>query len=480
MLRSMNSAVTALKNLQTGMDVIGNNIANVKTTAFKAGRTTFKDTFSQNIRTASGPREERGGTNPHQVGLGMKIGSIDNNMTGGNVNTTGIGTDCFIDGKGWFQVKSPDGVYYTRDGSFIFDGVGNLATQQGEFVQGYQANDNGDITETIGKIQLPITGVIDPKVTSLIELGGNIDSRCGDGFVKPDGTKIDIPNTLEDLYDVVDLPNGGKSYKLKDVWGTNEKEGKVSVLGGQVQISAIDSLGKNKHNMVLHFIKNDDAGENSYNVFAFYVNNKTGEMIPAVSDTGGGVFPVPGAGFAGTVKFTDHGKIDPDPGNLSMLKFTLQASKLTGAEDLKFSVDLGKLTQFESAQSLEETKNDGYPLGKLNGYMISGDGKVIGTFDNGLNKVYGQIVTATFANDNGLQKVGDNKWIPTLNSGDPSLGKPGEAKHGAIQSGALEQSNVDLAQEFTDMIKTQRGFQANARTITTSDQMLEELVNLKR
>lgn len=529
MLRSMNSAVSSLKNHQTRMDVIGNNIANVNTTAYKTARVTFKDSFSQNQRHASGPSEYRGGLNPHQVGLGMRLSSIDNIMNPANLDVTDKPLDLYISGEGFFQVKSADGTFYTRDGNFTFDDWGNIVTQDGLFVQGYQVDKEGNVNESIGNIRLPMYDVLDPKVTTQIEVAGNLDSAAGKGIkiaADPKDLQGDPGTTnLLDYYDRNQLDNGKYSYTLKKKFQSNDKGTVKSLLGGVANLKAIDTLGKDSHHMQLHFIK-DSAGlketddinqSNRWKVFAFYTDPATGEMIPAVGETmstntpgtpgtpGTGTTPTQAAGFSGYANFSPDGKLlsittaanqnqpgtgtptpgTPTPGTTTpednmKLKFTLDANRITGAEQQTFTVDLANMTQFEAPSSVEETKNNGYPLGVLGGYAVSGDGKVIGKFSNGLDKVLGQIVTATFANTNGLVKEGDNLWSPSANSGDPNIGKPGEAKHGILHAGALEVSNVDLAKEFTNMIITQRGFQANARTITTSDQMLQELIDLKR
>jgi fagellar hook-basal body proteins len=171
-----------------------------------------------------------------------------------------------------------------------------------------------------------------------------------------------------------------------------------------------------------------------------------------------------------------------DPANaVKELTFTLDPSSINGAAPINnFKIGLSSLTQYESKSTAFAKTNDGYKLGELTKMSIGSDGKVIGQFNNGDTKALGQIVTATFSNVNGLQKQGDNLWAPTENSGEANINKPGSGGNGALLSGALEMSNVDLAKEFTNMIVTQRGFQANSRVITTTDQMLEELVNLKR
>lgn len=499
MMRSMSSAVSSLRNHQTRMDVIGNNIANVNTVAFKSGRVTFKDAFSENLRTGTGPSENRGGLNPHQVGLGMSLNSIDNAMRKGSIETTGIGTDIYIDGEGWLQVSSSDGVYYTRDGNLSIDKEGNIVTQSGHFVQGYQVDDEGKVLETTGKIRVPIDDVLEPKPTSEIELEGNLDSRAGDGLLKPDGTGgIDFPKAgakLEEIYDRIPATGDvNVRYELKSQYRGDGKKQR-SLLGKVVELHAYDSLGKDVHRMELHFVAAEGRNSNKWNVYAFYNDDVKGKVPASPGNGKPNALGTGGAGFVGTVEFDSQGRLKSGGAGggtaggtagggttapLDKIEFTLDARSITGANEVKFNVDLSKITQLEAGSTVKEVKNNGYPLGELQDYAITGDGKVLGIFTNGRTKLLGQIVTATFANDNGLQKAGDNLWSPTENSGKAVIGKPGDGGSGMLQSGALEMSNVDLAKEFTSMIITQRGFQANSRVISTTDQMLEELVNLKR
>lgn len=473
-MRSMNSAVSSLKNHQTRMDVIGNNIANVNTVAFKSGRVTFKDTYSQMTRTPSGTSDNRGGINPAQVGLGMNISSIDNAMDKGNMDVTNIGTDVYINGEGFFMVESADGRFYTRDGNFSIDEEGYLTTQDGRFVLGYKADMDGNVIQKLDRIKVPIKDVLKPKVTSRIGLEGNLSSKAGQGI-----NKTGYPTDLDSVYDKEPVNSSdlsqGYTYKIKSAYTKNEAEKRESILGQTITTEIVDSLG-GKHTLRLDFVKT--ANPNEWDVYAFYVA-PNGAMVPTggvpINNTGA----ANGKAFAG-LKFTPEGIFDP-ANTAKELEFSFDPTAINGAANIaSLKVDLSKLTQFESQSTAFAKENNGYPLGELSGMSIGSDGKVVGKFTNGDMKTLSQIVTATFSNVNGLQKEGDNMWSPTQNSGDPNINVPGSGGSGMLQSNALEMSNVDLAKEFTNMITTQRGFQANSRVITTTDQMLEELVNLKR
>ena len=458
MMRSMNSAVSSLKNHQTRMDVIGNNIANVNTVSYKSARTTFKDTYSQMTRTPSGNSGDRGGINPSQIGLGMNISSIDNAMDKGTIDTTGISTDLYIDGEGFFQVEGPEGTFYTRDGNMNLDEEGYLVKKNGLYLQGYQSDNDGNIVEKLGKIQVPLKDVIKPKLTTTLTLEGNLNSKAGTGVTPP-------AQGVANVYNRVPATGDPATYVLKDEFADNSTAKRTSILGKRISTDVIDSLG-GKHAITIDFVKS--ATPNQWDVYAFRIDPATGSMIEHTINPA-------------QIAFTGNGVIDPnDPAAVKQLTLT-GFPTANGSNPIgDVTVKLANLTQFERESTTFVKTNDGYPTGELNKMTIGSDGKVIGSFSNGSIKVLGQVVTSTFANVYGLKKEGDNLWSPTENSGEANINKPGSGGNGPLVSGALEMSNVDLAKEFTNMIVTQRGFQANSRVITTTDQMLEELVNLKR
>ena len=425
MMRSMNSAVSALRNHQLRMDVIGNNIANVNTIGYKSSRVTFKDSLSQMLRGASGPDASRGGTNPQQVGLGMDLSSVDTLFTTGVPDRTDRGLDVMVNGEGFFMVSADgtdNGMYYTRAGNFDIDEDGNLVNADGLRVLGYKADDAGNVGNEVGGIVVPLADSIPPIPTTNVIMEGNLDARTANG-----------------------------------------EEGRIT------EITVTDSLGTN-HKISLSFSKTSTVSPPP----APPAVASTWTVTPTVVQNPP-VDPPVAAGTPATLNFDANGKLIP-PGTLAgTLTLTNGA-----ASPLNFTIDMSALTQYSSESNALMRSQDGSPVGVLTSYAIGQRGEVEGVFSNGRTKILGQIATSIFANPAGLVKMGGNLYRSSANSGDPQVNKPGTGGNGGLQPGALEMSNVDLGKEFTNMIVTQRGFQANSRIISTTDQMLEELVNLKR
>lgn len=432
MMRSMNSAVSGLKAHQIRMDVIGNNIANVNTIAFKSGRVTFSEIFSQTLSGASAPDSAngRGGTNPKQIGLGLAVNAIDTLTTRGGFDTTDNPTDMAIDGDGYFICKRGDSSFqFTRAGNFQIDPLGNLVTGTGMMVYGWQKlKDDGsgefDTESEIEPLNLYSDNyrnkrVIPASETKYAKLTGNLDSA----------TKVTTTPTDSDYF--------------------------------SVPMTVYDSLG-NAYEIHVKFWKSAaDASGSTWNW---------------TIDSGGDTVLKNGSGTANTVKFNNKGILTD--GGTASVTFTPPASSGTG--DFTVSFDFSKLTSFASDNSVKPMSVDGYKSGSLVSFTVGSDGILIGVYDNGKQQPLGVVALTTFENAAGLQKVGQNMYLNTTNSGNYKAVKPGTNGAGAISAGTLEMSNVDLSKEFTDMIITQRGFQANSRIITTSDEMLQELVNLKR
>ena len=427
MMRSMNSAVSALRNHQLRMDVIGNNIANVNTIGYKSSRVTFKDSLSQMLRGASSPDVNRGGTNPQQVGLGMDLSSIDTVFSVGVPDRTDRGLDVMVNGEGFFMVSADgtdNGMYYTRAGNFDIDEDGNLVNADGLRVLGYKANDKGEVGTEVGGIVVPLADSIPPIATKNVVMEGNLDSRTVDGA-----------------------------------------EGRTT------EITVTDSLG-NSHKVSVSFSKVSSVSPPP--------------APPAIASTWNATLtPTGGAAVTATINFDSAGKIidvtgATAPTDTTIKGFRIQVIPGGGASEFGVDINLSSLTQYGSESNALMRSQDGSPVGVLTSYAIGQRGEVEGVFSNGRTKILGQIATSIFANPAGLVKMGGNLYRSSANSGDPQVNVPGNGGNGGLQPGALEMSNVDLGKEFTNMIVTQRGFQANSRIISTTDQMLEELVNLKR
>lgn len=411
MLRSMYSGISGVKNFQTKLDVIGNNIANVNTYGFKKGRVTFKDLMSQTVSGASRPGLNVGGQNPKQVGLGATIATIDLIDTQGSLQTTGRVLDVGINGDGYFTVAQGNNLLYTRAGNFYLDSNGSLVTGDGMKVQGYNVRDDGTIDRnTIKDIVLDTNTVMPPNETTFVNFGGNLNAEA---------------------------PN----YNNTD---SNTADGRVTI-----DFKVKDQLGRDI-NLQVEFKKTDE--------------NKWSYKLKTPKNT---------------IEGQTNTELSFEKGVLNDTPLESITIKTTDGLEVPIKLDFSNITQFASASTANVDKMDGNAEGYLESFNIGASGEINGVYSNGQVATQGQLVVATFANNGGLMKAGNNYFQASNNSGIPNYGVANEGR-GALQSGALEMSNVDLSEEFTEMIVAQRGFQANTRIITTSDEILQELVNLKR
>ena len=411
MMRSMFAGVSGLRVHQTMMDIVGNNIANVNTPGFKASQITFAESLAQTLRGASGASAsgQRGGSNPIQIGLGVKVAGVDMIFSQGASQVTGRNTDLAIQGAGFFIVENDqDERLYTRAGSFSFDEEGNLVSATGNRVQGWLADAAGvvDTNAPIDGITIPVGQVIDPIPTANVEVGGSLSA---------------------------DAPIGGIATS---------------------SITVYDSLGIG-HEVVFTFTK---TASNTWSVDAA-IGGTSYTLTPATVtfDTGGALSSATPLAFSG---FTPP-----------------------GAAAMTFDVVLdgpSPLVQFGGPSTIEAINQDGQAIGFLRNFTIGDDGSIDSQFSNGETKTLAQVATATFNNPSGLVRTGDSTFTTSVNSGEPLVGTPGSGNRGLVSAGTLEMSNIELAREFTNLIIAQRGFQANSRVITTSDEMLADLVNLKR
>jgi flagellar hook protein FlgE len=411
MLRSMFSAISGLRAHQTKMDVTGNNIANVNTVGFKASQTVFQDTLSQVIRAGGAPAADRGGTNPAQVGLGVKVAATTTNWTQGATQSTGRSTDFMIEGDGFFVTRSGTENLYTRAGSFDFDGEGKLVTPNGGVLQGWMANAAGVVNSNgpTGDLTVPYGQIVNPKQTTTGAIGGN-------------------------------LPAGAAT-------GTTYQTG----------VTMYDSQGV-EQKVFYNFTKAAAA-----NTWTLDITHDNGTAL------------VTGA----TVAFNAAGALTTPAAPGTIAPFTPPAATFpswTGP----VTVDVAALTQFGGASTVTATDQNGYELGSLQSFQLGNDGTIMGVYSNGLRQPLGRLALASFNNPGGLEKAGNSSFRVGDNSGVAQVGMAGQGGRGVLNSGALEMSNVDLAEEFTGLIVAQRGFQANSRVITSSDEILQDLVNLKR
>jgi flagellar hook protein FlgE len=666
MMASLFAGVSGLKNHQVKLNVIGNNIANVNTIGFKAGRVNFQEALVQTTKGAGRPSSVLGGTNPQQLGLGMQVGTIDNLFLQGGLETTGQITDLAIQGAGFFVLSDGNNnTFYSRAGSFGFDAGSNLVDPAtGLFVQGKMADDTGQIPSlaTRGNIILPF-GQQDPaKPTELIRMANNIDVTAtdsaatlydagGSGVTEVSGYAVDgvggqhvititgnqavnatfTGATLGNANDGTNTVAAGLSATMTlgslgitifDDFGIAVDGGAEQMVSGLTSTSSVQDL-VNSINQISgvtaelsggeilitrdkagdnldYFFQNMTAGQVTLhanggaiagniagvvfglngttfasaggaattfaaqdvftpsrgfgaaagpvtNVLGLVIDDRTG-MVSGLEGLGGGgveiktdsgglrattgsglivdtadtlhaasinVFDSQGGKHTLTLEFyksivqnrwewsaTTLGIEDITSGQFGYVSFNNDGSLNTfdyfggstaitvdpnnGADLLDIRVDAGSisgfdgLTGFSGRHTASIINQDGYGLGLLEKIAIDDSGNISGIFTNGVTRVLAQIMLADFNNQAGLRKAGRSLFQESPNSGDAIEGIAGETISGTITSGALESSAVDIAQEFTGMITAQRGFQANARIITTSDQMLDELVNLKR
>lgn len=553
MMRSMYSAVSGLKTHQTRMDVIGNNIANVNTVAFKSSSVTFSDILYQTTSNASGANATTGtgGVNAKQIGLGATAAATKVSITSaGASETTGNPFDIRLTDKNstnFFIVNNGSENVFTRSGSFYVDGSGNLCmSSTGYTVMGWQVDETtGEIRkDTVSALRIMqeknLTSA--PEATTQATIAGVLDENDAD--VKSDAGKVMNLNFYDNLgyqytakFAIKATGTDGKyTVELTSILDSNNK----NIIDGWSQADISSLFGTVDTNAVVGKYKFADGFKaNGNKIIA--VTDKDGEV--ELTDNGDGTFTGNGTtynytlsdiydGLSATIQgYIANGKKDEkgNPYNYSIdtatgevtvtttkasheLEFdtatgkfksignepksvTLNLNSLTNGFNTNgnfsnINVDFtqclnynnsGKSTIGADAGAVDGTTGKGRKLGAMTGIYIDTNGRIYGTYDNGNTELLGQIAVAQFSNASGLEKVGESCYRTTLNSGEfDGIGVEISADGSSMTTGELEMSNVDLSSEFTSMITTQRGFQANSRVITTSDTLLEELVNLKR
>ena len=568
MMRSLYSGVAGLKTHQIRMDVIGNNIANVNTTAYKSSSMTFSELMSQTTQKASGANATTGvgGTNAKQIGLGVKAGAINTAITTqGSAQSTGNPFDIMITGDNFFVVSNGSENFFTRDGSFYVDGAGNLAmTSTGYNVMGWGVDETtGNIkqdTVTALRIMSAANMTYPPEATTQANISGILDENDKDvtsangktvnlnffdargysytakftfkqsGGDKTNEYSMELSKLLDSTGAEIDISKlkfgnrsqqkmetkvtlntdaykwDGKVLKTKD--GTTDVANLADIFkadgslitpaddaAAQKQQKALDAIAKAYGyegstdeflNLYITSTADKDKQLTIQDLLGNMMAGKTTDVLPA----DGSAITMEGRYFEGTtVVFNkDTGKLESVGGSTTNLNVNAAFSAL-GGNFSDVTIDLSECTNYDKkgTSTIGATSGDldglgtGRRLGDMIGVSIQKDGMIYASYDNGMTKLLGQIATAAFANASGLEKEGDNLYSATLNSGEfDGIGVDITAGGGYMSTGQLEMSNVDLSSEFTEMITTQRGFQANSRIITVSDTLLEELTNLKR
>ncbi len=463
MMRSLYSGVSGLQNHQTRMDVIGNNISNVNTNGFKRGRVNFQDMISQQMSGAAKPTDELGGVNPKEVGLGMTIASIDNVFTQGNLQSTGVSTDLAIQGNGFFLLKSGEESFYTRNGAFGLDRDGTLVNPaNGMRVQGWMAEEvNGQMlvstAATPEDLIIPVGSKDPAKETTNVNFACNLNKNT---------PEIMEGASAEDIY----KGTWGTEQKIYDSFG-NEHMLSVSfqrVPGNPNQWRASVQIDPDNAEFTRTRVGLETT--NGMEDF-FYVNFDNFGALESVTDSSGRLSNTEGQVVIQTSFFVSDSNLDED-GNPRRQTLNINLGTIGSFKDT--------ITQSASKSTTKAFYQDGYTMGYLDNFKIDSSGIITGVYSNGTNRTIGQIALASFANDRGLEKAGDNTYVESNNSGMARIGESGVAGKGTLMAGALEMSNVDLSEQMVDMIVTQRGFQSNAKTITTADTLLETVLSLKR
>jgi len=550
------------------MDVIGNNIANVNTTAYKSSSMTFSELMSQTTQKASGANATTGvgGTNAKQIGLGVKAGAINTAITTqGSAQSTGNPFDIMITGDNFFVVSNGSENFFTRDGSFYVDGAGNLAmTSTGYNVMGWGVDETtGNIkqdTVTALRIMSAANMTYPPEATTKANISGILDENDKDvtsangktvnlnffdargysytakftfkqsGGDKTNEYSMELNKILDSTGAEIDISKlefgnrsqqkmetkvtlntdaykwDGKVLKTKD--GTTDVANLADIFNtdgslitpaddaaAQKQQEALDAIAKAYGyegstdeflNLYITSTVDKDKQLTIQDLLGNMMAGKTTDVLPV----DGSAITMEGRYFEGTtVVFNkDTGKLESVGGSTTNLNVNAAFSAL-GGNFSDVTIDLSECTNYDNkgTSTIGATSGDldglgtGRRLGDMIGVSIQKDGMIYASYDNGMTKLLGQIATAAFANASGLEKEGDNLYSATLNSGEfDGIGVDITAGGGYMSPGQLEMSNVDLSSEFTEMITTQRGFQANSRIITVSDTLLEELTNLKR
>jgi len=655
MLRSLYSGVNGVTNSQTTLDVVANNIANVNTIGYKSSRVTFADSISQLLKGSSAPRDARGGTNPVQVGLGVKVQSIDNNFGQGGLSETGYSTDLAIEGDGFFVVREGDQLFYTRAGNFTIDSQGNLVANSGSTtVQGYLADNDGNLGASLEDLVVPLQMKSPANATTEVVLYSNLDSDATEADASLDdagdsgvtsvsgtaddgvggthtisisgtnatnstaagtstfggggsltlsttlaaagvtdldgfeitldagtadevtyeiGSYLDLTNTVGQMIQIMEarvagadfeLSGGeivvtrnyagdGTSYnvQLSDTGGTSDLVdalfgGGAAGTGGTT-VFDVDTGTASTLTAVDTFVDNA-YGDSTSSSLTFVADSETGLMTELEDLGSGGITITAEDGFTetvtsgndlvietedtehstsitvydeqgvthnltvtftktttlnswkweasvdepattvngstGTVEFNSDGTLRSFNFDNNQSAFVFDPGSSQALVEITFdsgtSGGMDGITQTASSFTTQATSQDGFAMGTLEGVDIDQYGQITGSFTNGQEQLLGAIVLANFNNANGLEKEGDNLWSTTDGAGTPIYNIAGTGNSTMINSGYVEMSNVDLVDQFTEMIIAQRAFQASSRVITTADTILQEVVNLKR
>jgi flagellar hook protein FlgE len=502
MIRAMYNGTSGMNASQQALATISNNIANSQTIAFKSQQTQFEEVFYQQMKSPSSPGSTLSGTNPSDIGNGVRVGSISANFTQGSVNNTGGKTDVAIQGDGFFIVAGVEGTdsKYTRAGNFEVSKNNELVSKTGHYVMGWNMDEyTGEIRTgaSLEPLKVPLGKVGEPKESTMATLGGNLDRSVPNGDVYgmqiPSwdrlGGKHDVDvsfiKTASDTFRYIALPGDqfrpsasieraimrpSEGIANSIIKGDYAIDVAPSVTPGMSDITVIDPMG----NVILSRSVTDvdqtvtlGDGTNDW----FTIDYKGGGGTTSASVT---------VGEAGDIQFDSVGGILNTTGSGVGGKPLISYTPIETGQPVNIDINFDGLTALSADHGVVMKDTDGYTSSTLTTYSISDNGVLQGYYDDGTVREIGQIATATFDNISGLTREGNGFYTPTPNSGIADVGVPGTGSRASIRSQALESSNVDLAQEFVDMISVQKLFQANTKVITSAQEIINNVIQLVR
>jgi flagellar hook protein FlgE len=517
-LDSMFIGVTGLEAYQNQIDVISNNIANVGTTGFKGQDVNFQDMIYQAQGYATAPTQTTGGVNPQDVGLGVKIGSIDTDFSQGGLQTTGVNTNLAINGDGFFILQDPNGSsspVYTRNGDFSLNSNGLLYDgSSGMAVQGYMAGKNGLITQTgtPGDLTIPIGLQSQAVGTGLnasekfgatgdsvfdVSMGGNLDQSQ---WIKEEqGVVAGTPGTGQPVTISTTIYDSLGNAHLAQITYTPDAAGATAANNG-LPTSVANSSGAattpaSRWSVSVTFADGTQfAGINpatgapnaapaATGVVGFAYFDQNGQYINTSSQLS------PGAALAGANVHSNNQAASLADGNqLNITQWGTGGSDAATAPTAggpapatgPIGLDFHSTTSLSGSSTANVIAQNGFAAGILSNITVGADGAITGAFSNGQTTTLGQVALATFQNEDGLQRIGDSDFAETANSGLAQVGTAGTGRFGSMVAGSLEQSNVSIATEFTKMIAAQNAYQANSKSITTASEDLQTVIGLIR
>nr|WP_280139665.1 flagellar basal-body rod protein FlgF [Oceanobacillus limi] len=492
----MYAGISGMKNFQTKLDVIGNNIANVNTSGFKKGRATFQEMMSQMTSGAQGPTETRGGVNAAQVGLGSQLGSIDNIHTQGSRQTTNNPLDFALEGDGMFAVRDGEMTAYTRAGNFYLDEDGSIVNSEGAYLLGFPSEQEIDARQvttwdSAGNPLIistdPITG--NKTVSAINEDGEEInyqiefgENDAGEDImsvmkVYEDGTEKDLGSFTKNVDNEFELEvfkdQGGEDIVVK--FSDNEDHDPIIEINGVSKTFSTDGNENTELDLEEEIEINYSNDANS--VSPISITTAQDGTMTLTADSASQTFKLDEE--TGTLSAEVGGVTVTLDGAVMSIKEVDGADKVIADETTNFMREDAVLEEVINYDDMENPTTLNIP-DTAQSFSVQSDGTITYVDEFGDNRIAGQIAVANFSNPAGLEKAGSNLFLNSANAGFNGFSIPESEGTASIVSGSLEMSNVDLSEEFTEMITAQRGFQANTRIITTSDEILQELVNLKR